>query len=360
MMRRDKKRKHVVDPLGPWWKCRSQAADRTERTMTVVDRRTFVFAVSSMAAYAPQLLAQASNWPSKPIKIVVPYPPGGPTDALARIVGNELQSVLGIGVVVENKPGASGAVGTREVARAEPDGHTLVLGNNQTHATNAVLLKDPGYDPIKDFVPVAGLADLQHVLVVRKGLAVATVADLVALTKASPGKLNYGSTGMGSGSHLTMELFKTRTGSDMTHVPFRGAAPMALEIVADRIDASFATLPSVLGQIQSGDIRALAVASTTRAPQLPDVPTLAERGVTGAEGDSWLALFAPAATGTSVIDKLSALVVAILSKSDVAANATKQGIAVNVRSSEAFRAYHVAEVAKWSDVVQTARIKVDG
>jgi tripartite-type tricarboxylate transporter receptor subunit TctC len=313
-----------------------------------------------LAAATTAFDARAQGFPSKQIKIVVPYPPGGPTDALARIVAADLQTTLGQSVIVENKPGASGAVGTRDVAKGEADGHTLVLGTNQTHATNAFLLKESGYDPIKDFQPIAGVADLQHALVVRKDLGVASVGELVALAKKDAGKLNYGSTGVGSGSHLTMELLKVKTGIQMQHVPFRGAAPMALEIVAGRIDLAYATLPSVLGQIQGGEMKALAIASDARAPQLPDVPLLKEQGVQGSEGDSWLALFAPAATPADVIKKLSETVIAALAKQDVKAGAIKQGIAVNVRGPDAFKTYLAAEMTKWSDVIKVANIKVEG
>jgi tripartite-type tricarboxylate transporter receptor subunit TctC len=327
--------------------------------MPQVTRRDLVIAAAGAAiaaGLAPgRTLAQA--FPARPIRLVVPYPPGGPTDALARIIAGELQAANGWTIVVENKPGASGAVGTRDIAKAEADGHALVLGNNQTHATNAVLMKDAGYDPLADFAPIAGLADLQHALVVRKTLAAATVAELVALAKQEPGKLNYGSTGSGSGSHLAMELFKTKTGTVMQHVPFRGAAPMALEIVAGRIDLAFATLPSVLGQIQSGDVRALAIASDVKAPQVPEVPLLKSQGVIGGEADSWLALFAPAKTPQAVRETLSKAVLAALAKPDVAANANKQGIAVNVRAPAAFRAYQEAELKKWTEVVRIAGVQ---
>jgi tripartite-type tricarboxylate transporter receptor subunit TctC len=302
----------------------------------------------------------AQGFPSKQVRIVVPYPAGGPTDALARIVAAELQRDLGQTVIVENKPGASGAVGTREVAKAEADGHTLVLGNNQTHATNAFLLKEPGYDPQKDFVPVAGLADLQHALVVRKDLGVKTVAELIALAKKDPGKLNYGSTGVGSGSHLTMELFKVRTGTVMTHVPFRGAAPLATEIVAGRIDVAFSTLSAVLGQIQGGEMIALAIASDGRAPQLPSVPLLKEQGVADSEGDSWLALFAPAGTPAAAVERLSKAILASLAKPDIKSKAQGLGIAVNTRDGKAFTPYHASEMKKWSGVIKTANVKVDG
>ena len=242
------------------------------------------------------------------------------------------------------------------MAKADADGHTLVLGNNQTHATNAFLLKEPGYDPIKDFVPIAGLADLQHALVVRKDLGAKSVADLIALAKKDPGKLNYGSTGVGSGSHLTMELFKTRTGTAMTHVPFRGAAPMALELVAGRIDAAFSTLSAVLGQIQGGEMIALAIASDMAAPQLPDVPLLKTQGVVGSEGDSWLALFAPAATLSSVAERLGKSVLAALAKPDVKAKAQGLGIAVNTRDGKSFASYHANEMTKWANVIRTANV----
>lgn len=320
-----------------------------------VSRRT-ALALGASALVFPSI-ARAQGFPSRQLRIVVPYPAGGPTDALARIVAAEMQADLGQAVVVENKPGASGAVGSREVAKAEADGHTIVLGNNQTHATNAFLLKEPGYDPIKDFAPVAGLADLQHALVVRKDLGVANVGELVALLKKDPAKYNYGSTGVGSGSHLTMELFKTRTGTSMTHVPFRGAAPLALEIVAGRIDLAFSTLPSVLGQIQGGEMKALAIASNVRAPQVPDVPLLKEQGVKDSEGDSWLALFVPAATPAATVGRLSKSVLSALAKPDVAASAIKQGIAVNVRGAKDFAAYHAEEMVKWADVIKAANVK---
>ena len=301
--------------------------------------------------------ADAQPFPTRPIRLVVPYPAGGPTDALARILAAEMQPALGQPVIVESKPGASGALGTREVARAEPDGHTIVLGTNQTHATNVMLLKEPGYDPQRDFVAVAGAADLQHALVVSKTLAVASVGDLVALAKRDPGRLNYGSTGVGSASHLTMALFLARTGTQMTHVPFRGAAPLALEIVAGRIDAAFATLPGVLGQIEAGEMRALALASDHRAPQLPALPLLAEQGVRDSEGDAWLALFAPARTPVAVVARLEAAVLGVLAKPDVKAGAIKLGIAVNPRDSRAFTAYLDREIAKWAEVVRVAGFK---
>ena len=323
---------------------------------TAVSRRAVLVGVAAAALPLP---ARAQTFPSQPIRLVVPYPPAGPTDSFARIIAQELQAANGWTLIVENKPGAAGALGTREVARAEPDGHTIVLGTNQTHATNSVLLREPGYDPVTDFMPIAGLADLQHALVVRKDLPAQTVSELIAIATKEPGKLNYGSTGAGSASHLAMELFKTKTGTNMVHVAFRGAAPMATEIIAGRIDLAFSTLPSVLGQIQGGTMRALAIASDNRAPQLPDVPLLKDQGVSGGEADAWLALFAPAKTPPATIAILSQAILTAIAKPDVAANATKQGMLVNARGPAAFRAFQEAEVKKWADVVRIAQVKAE-
>lgn len=320
----------------------------------IISRRAAIALIAGVIMAPSDASAQA--FPSRPIRIVVPYPAGGPTDALARLIGAELQADLKQSVVVENKAGASGAVGTREVARAEADGHTLVLGTNQTHITNAVLLKEPGYRPAEDFAPVAGLADLQHALVAPKG-SVKTVAELVVRAKSVPDKLNYGSSGAGSASHLAMELFLARTGTRMMHVPFRGAAPMALEILAGRIDAAFATLPSVLGQIQGGEMVALALASAQKAPQLPSLALLSEQGVADSDADAWLALFAPRATPTATVATLSRAVTDAMRRPQVSAAATKLGMAVNVRDSDAFATYLRGETRKWLDVVRLAGVK---
>jgi tripartite-type tricarboxylate transporter receptor subunit TctC len=317
-------------------------------------RRRLMSGLALMVA-APAVV-RAQGFPAKPIRIVVPYPAGGSIDAMARLLAQELQTAHGWTVVVENKGGASGAVGTREVAKSEPDGHTLVLGTNQTHATNAFLLKEPGYDVVASFLPIAGIADLQHALVVPKASPVMTVADLIALAKKEPGKLNYGSTGKGSASHLAMELFKAKTGTDMQHVAFRGAAPLSLELVAGRIDAAFSTLPTVISLVESGELRALAVASDRRASQLSNVPTLAEAGISGGEADAWIGLFAPAGTAKDAAAALGTAVRAAAGKPDLVAAALKQGIAVNVREGEAFAAFQKAEVAKWAEVARIAKV----
>ena len=291
------------------------------------------------AVLAPSVL-RAQSFPTKPITLVVPYPAGGPTDAIARFVAQDLSTSIGQNVVVDNRAGASGAVGTRAVAKADPDGHTIVFGNNQTHGNNMFLLKEPGYDAVKDFAPLAGVGAFEHAFVVRNDLPAKTIKELIALAKADPGKLNYGSTGVGSGSHLAMELFMARTGIKMTHVPFRGAAPLVQEIVGGRIDIANSTLPSVLEQINAGTLRALALASPERNPRAKDIPTLREQGVTDADADSWAAFFAPAAVPASIQETLSKAILASLAKPTVSEAILKLGFTMRLRDPAAFRPPH--------------------
>lgn len=301
--------------------------------------------------------AQAPWAPSKTITMVVPYPAGGPTDAIGRIVAKELETVFKVGVVVDNRAGASGAIGTRSVARGEADGHLILFGNNQTHGSNSFLLREPGYDPQKDFAPLAGVGSFEHVFVVRKDLPAQNIQELIALAKKDPGKLNYGSTGIGSGSHLFTELFMTRTDTKMTHVPFRGAAPLVQELLGGRIDIANSTLPSVLGQLQSGDLRAIAIASPTRNMAVPNVPTLREQGLTNADADSWAAFFAPAATPAPALARLSAAVVEILNAPGPREAILRTGFTMNVRDAAAFRPYHAQEIGVLKDVITAAGIK---
>ena len=313
-------------------------------------------------AFAPALGVRgvrAESFPTRPITIVVPYPAGGPVDLVARLIAQEAAGELPQPILVDNRAGGAGVIGTVAVARAEPDGHTLVLGTNQTHATNQSLLKNCPYDAVRDFTPVAGLADIPHMLVVRKDLAAADVAALVRLAKEKPGALNYGSTGVGSASHLAAELFKAKTGLAIQHVPFRGAAPMTQELLAGRIDLAFATLPSVVAQIEAGELRALAVASARRAERLPAVPTLGEQGVAGVEADAWFALFAPARVPGAVIDRLYPVVAAVMHKPSSRATLAAQGLTVAVRPPAELAAALPAEVEKWAAVIKAANVSVE-
>ena len=300
--------------------------------------------------------ARAQSPSSRPITIIVPYPAGGPVDITARLIAQTVGGGLGQPIVVDNRGGGAGVIGSVAVQHAEPDGHTLVLGTNQTHATNQSLLKSCPYDAAKDFAAVAGIAEIAHVLVVRRGLEVAGVSDLVALAKKSPGALNYASTGVGSASHLAAELFKTRAGVELQHIPFRGAAPMTAELLAGRVDVTFATLPSVVSHIDAGVVRALAVASARRAARLPNVPTLAEAGLAGVEADAWFALFAPAKTPAATAERLHRTIAASLGAEAAKDAITKQGMTPWLRSPAEIAAWLPGEIAKWAAVIKAAGV----
>jgi len=315
-------------------------------------------ALAALAASGLAPRAQAEGFPTRTVTIIVPYPPGGPIDLLARLIAQEAN--LGQPVVVENRPGASGIIGANAVAHAEPDGHMLVLGTNQTHATNQSLIKGCPYDAVRDFAPVAGIAAMPHVLVTRNSLAVKSLADLVALARQKPGTLTFGSTGNGSGAHLAGELFKTRAGIDMLHVPFKGLAPMTTEMLADRIDLGIVPLPGLIAQMIAADkVRALAVASANRATQLPAVPTFAEAGVAGVEADAWSALFAPARTPPAVVDRLYGAVAGALQKESVRSALDKQGLPIALKTPAEMSAMLPAEVEKWAAVIRTAHVTVE-
>jgi tripartite-type tricarboxylate transporter receptor subunit TctC len=305
--------------------------------------------------------ALAQGWaPAQPIKMVVAYPAGGPTDTIARIVATDMSERLGQQVIVENVSGASGAIGTRAVAKAKPDGLTITFGNNQTHGNNMFMLKEPGYDAVKDFEPLAGAGAFEHVFVVRNGLPAKTIQDVIKLAKEKPGALNFGSTGIGSGSHLSTELFMARTGTKMTHVPYRGAAPLVQDIIGERIDVSNSTLPSVLPHIKAGKMRAVAIGSDKRNPKLPDVPTLQEQGVSGANASSWAAFFAPAGTPPEILARLSQEIMTSLGKPSVVERIDGLGFTVELRDPAAFRPYQEKEIATWLKIAKDAGIEPAG
>ncbi|TPG48938.1 tripartite tricarboxylate transporter substrate binding protein [Roseomonas nepalensis] len=309
-------------------------------------------------APARPALAQPTWSPARPVTLVVPYPAGGPTDVLARLVAAEMAKDLNAPVIVENIAGGAGAIGTRRVATGAADGTSIMLASNQTHATNISLLPDGGgYDPVRDFAPIAGLADLQHILVVRPDVPAETVAQLLALARAQPGKLTCASTGQGSASHLTLELFRAKTGVDMVHVPYRGSSPMLNDLLGGHVQLSFATAPTVLTQVQSGKLRALAVASPNRSPHLPALPTLAEAGVPGVEADAWFGLFAPAAVPAPALARLREVTLAAMAREPVRVRTTEVGMTVNVRPADAMAAFLREDIARWAEVIRTANVK---
>lgn len=324
----------------------------------MIERR-HMLGLAAAAALGP--VAARAEWvPSRSATMVVPYPPGGPTDLIARLLAQEISGSLGQPMVIENLPGGAGSIGTRRVAQAPADGLTLVFGTNQTHATNISLIpQGGGYDPVKDFTAIAGVADLQHILVVRNELPAANVAEFLALVRQDPGKITCGSTGQGSASHLALELFKTRTGTEMVHVPYRGSAPLLQDMMGGHVDASFATTPTILTQVQAGRLRALAVASPNPSPHLPQLPTLAAAGVPGVEADAWLALFAPTNIPAPALERYRAIVAEVLARPAVKARIADLGMAANAKTGPAMDAFLVEDVRRWAEVIRAANVRVE-
>ncbi len=314
-------------------------------------------ALSSIAGLVATSATRAQSFPARTVTIVVPYPAGGPADTVARLIAQSV--TLGRPIVVENRGGGSGIIGAMAVVRAEPDGHTLAFGTNQTHATNQSLLKNCPYDAVRDFSPVAHIAAIPHVLVVRQGLEADNVAALIALAKRAPGRLNCGSTGIGSASHLAAELFKIKAGVDLQHVPFRGAAPMTTELLGGRIDMTFATLPSVIAYIDAGTLRPLAVASPQRAARLPGIATMTEAGLSGVEADAWFALFAPAQTPREICNTIYNAVSQKLSGKGPSEAIARQGMTLTLRPPDEMATWLPDEIAKWAQVARTAGVSVD-
>jgi tripartite-type tricarboxylate transporter receptor subunit TctC len=303
--------------------------------------------------------AFAQAYPTKPIRIVVPFPAGGATDIMARAVAQKLTEDWGQPVIVDNRPGAAGNIGTELVAKAPADGYTLEMGTVGTHAINASLYSKLAYDHIKDFTPVILVASVPNVLEVNPAVPVNSVQELIAYAKANPGKLNFASSGSGTSIHLSGELFKVMAGVQMTHVPYKGSAPALQDLIGGQVQLMFDNLPPSLPQIKAGKLRALAVTSLTRAPALPDVPTVAEAGLPGFEASSWFGLLAPAGTPQPIIIKLNAAVAAWLATPEAKEKMTAIGANAAGGPPENFVKHIAAETAKWSKVVKESGAKVD-
>ena len=302
--------------------------------------------------------AQASDFPNKAIRLVVPFPPGGATDAAARLVAVKMSEHWGQPVLVDNRAGAGGNVGSDLVAKAPADGYTLVMGVTGSHAINTSLYSKMPYDPVADFVAISQVAVVPNVLVVHPSVPAKNLAELVALAKKEPGKLNYASLGNGTAAHLGMEMLKSEAGVDITHVPYKGSAPAVSDLLGGQVQMMVDGLPSALPHIKAGKLRAIALTSLHRAPALPDLPTIAER-YPGFYADAWSGLFAPAGTPQPVVDKLSAEVQRILKLSDVREKLAALG-AEPVGSTQAeFTAHVKREIDKWAKVVKTSGAKVD-
>jgi tripartite-type tricarboxylate transporter receptor subunit TctC len=311
-------------------------------------------AFATLAAHA-----NAQAWPSKPIKWVVPFAPGGTTDILARVVGEKLAIALGQPVIIENKPGAGGGLGAEFTAKAAPDGYTIMGGTISTHAINASLYAKLPYDPIRDFVAITLIARVPNMLVINPSVPAGNVKELIVLLKANPGKYSFASSGNGTSQHLSGELFKTMAGVDMQHIPYKGSPPALQDVMGGQVTMTFDNITTAWPLAKGGKLRALAVTTAARSPIAPDVPTLAESGLPGFEVGSWQGVFAPAGTPPEIVKRLNTEIVKILKLPDVSEKLVGLGAEPVGNTAEEFTALVKAEVVKWADVVKKSGAKVD-
>ena len=313
----------------------------------------FLAAPALAQAQAPST-GSGQGWPSKPLKLIVPFPPGGSTDILARALGQKLSEGLAQPVVIDNRPGAGGVIGSEAAAKAAPDGYTIMMGHLGTLAVNVGIYRKLPYDPVKSFAPVCLMAIVPSVLVVNNALPVSSVAELVAYAKKHPGKLSYGSAGNGSTSHLTTEYFKLATGTDILHVPYKGVGPMLTDLVSGQLSMGLNGAPAVMAHVLSGRLRALAVSSLERLPSLPDVPTLDESGLMGFEANGWYGIVAPAGTPVGIVRTLNSEIRRAMSTADLRARLDAEGAIPAGGMPEEFGAFIASEIARWGAVIKKA------
>jgi tripartite-type tricarboxylate transporter receptor subunit TctC len=330
------------------------------RSMSRPDLRRLFIATSVLLvglALASLAHAQAAAWPTKAVKIVVTFPPGGAPDTIARLLADKWGQSLGQTITVDNKPGAGGNIGADFVAKSPPDGATLVVGTVGTHAINAALYDKMPYNHIKDFTPITFLASTPNLLVVNKNVPAGTVKELVELAKKTP--LSFGSSGSGTSIHLSGELFNTMAGVKMQHIPYKGRAQAVPDLLGGRIAMIFDNMPSALPLVKAGEVKAIAVTSATRSPAAPNIPTIAESGLAGFEATSWFALYAPAGLPRDVQARINAETVRVMALPDVKEKLSSLGLEVATGTPEALGTFMQAETAKWSKVVKESGAKLD-
>lgn len=308
-----------------------------------------------LAALPAAVFAQA--YPTKPIRLMVPFPPGGSTDIVARIVAQKLGGQLGQSLVIENRGGAGGTLGTAVVAKAAPDGYTLVVGTTSTHVVAPSVYQRLEYDPVKDFAPISLIGTTPYLLVVNPQLRAQTLQELVALMKAQPGKLNYASAGVGSTTHLAMEMLKNASGTYALHIPYNGNGPAGSAVIAGQVEILFGSLPAVLPHARSGRVRALAVGTPKRSPSLPEVPTVAESGYPGFDASLWLAIMAPAGTPAPIVDRLQKEIATAVLAKDTSELLDKNGAEPLISTPAELAAMIKDGVAKYAKVVKAAGVK---
>jgi len=304
--------------------------------------------------------ASAQNYPSKPIRLVVPYPPGGPLDIMARAIGQKLTEAWSQPVLVDNRAGAGGNIGAEMVAKSPADGYTLLMGAVATHAINPTLYGKLPYDPVKDFAPVALVAQVPNILVVNPSVPARSVNELIELARARPGYLNFGSGSTGSTGHLAGELFKTMAGVQMVHIPYKGGAPAMADLLAGQVQLMFDNLANALPNVRAGRLRALAVTTLARSPAMPDLPTIAESGLPGFDLTTWFGLMVPARTPPEIVAKLNGGIVRALNANDMRERLEKMGAEPPTNNTpERFAAFIRAEAAKYAKVVKDSGAKVE-
>ncbi|QJR13747.1 Bug family tripartite tricarboxylate transporter substrate binding protein [Usitatibacter palustris] len=303
--------------------------------------------------------AAAAQYPNRPVKLIVPFPAGGSTDIVGRLVAQKLSERLGQPVVVENKGGAGGTVGTDSAAKSAPDGYTLTIGTTSTHAIAPNAYAKLAYDPAKDFAPISLVAVTPYLLAVNPNVKATNLKEFIALAKAEPGKLNYASAGAGTATHLSMEMLKDAAGIDLVHVPYKGNAPAELAVLAGEVQAVFGSMPALLQQAKAGKIRPIAVGTSKRSPALPDVPPVADQGFPGFESSLWLGVFAPAGTPQPIIDRLVADVRAIVAMPDFIEGLARNGADPLSNTPAEFSKLLVDEIGRYGKVVKAAKLKLE-
>jgi len=298
----------------------------------------------------------AQSFPTKEVTIVSPFPPGGTTDVLARAIAQELSKSIGQQVIVENRPGAAGMIGTASVSRAAPDGHTLLLSTPGPISVNKFLYKNMTYNPDKDLVPVVQIGTVPQVVVVHPSVPAKNLAELIALAKKQPGKIHYGSGGIGNSMHLAAELFNMMAGTDLVHVPYKGSIPALTDLLGGQIQVTFDVISTVLPYVKEGKLRALAVTAPRRSKVMPDIPTVSEAGLAGYDVVTWYGLMAPAGTPPAVIDRLNKEVARVLSTPTVQEKLTALGADLSAGTSQEFADYLALESVKWQKVIKEANI----
>ena len=314
---------------------------------------------AALALAAIALGAPAQTYPNKPIRLVCPFPPGGAVDIASRAVAHELQQLLGQPVTVDNRPGAGGNIGADAVAKSAPDGYTLLMTTSGIMAINPALYSKLPFDTVKDFAPVSEMVYLNNVLVVNTSVPAKSVKELIALAKAQPGKLTYASSGNGTSIHLSGELFKSMTGVDMLHIPYKGSSPAVTDLLGGQVNMMFDNIPSSLPHIKAGKLRALAVTGSKRSQLLPELPTIAEAGVPGYDSYVWFGIVAPAGTPPEIIAKLNAALMKIAAMPAFRERLTSQGYDVLGTSPEQMAASIRGEIAKWGKIVKASGARVD-